>query len=239
LVAALVAGQAQTDSKPAVPAATGAGASNYKNPYAPENAPVPVAAPAPAVTVPPVSAQTKQPAPGKPAVNAPRPDATTANVDQKTYILGPNDIVQVTVFDEPHLPGTYVIGPDGMMNMPLIGEFQAIGITIPALQGVITEKLKAFMLEPIVNVQLLRINSKQYTVMGGVVRGGPFPLLRDTTILDAMAACGGFKDFANTKKIYLLRGSRKYDFNYNDVRQGKHMEQNIKVEDGDYIYVPE
>lgn len=156
-----------------------------------------------------------------------------------TYVLGPNDIVAVSVFDEPHLPGSYVILPDGQMSMPLIGDFKAAGLTITELNDLITEKLKAVINEPTVNVQLLRNNSKQYTVMGGVNKSGAFPLLRQTTILDAMAACGGFRDFANTKKIYLMRGSKKYYFNYNEVKQGKHMEQNIPIEDGDYIFVPD
>lgn len=166
-------------------------------------------------------------------------EKAAAATDSPKYILGPNDVVQVNVFDEPHLPGPYVIGPDGQMSMPLIGNFRAIGLTIPGLEEVIKEKLRAFINDPVVNVQLLRNNSKQYTVMGGVLKSGAFPLLRPTTILDAMAACGGFKDFANPKKIYLMRGSKKYPFNYNEVRKGIHTEQNITIEDGDYIYVPE
>lgn len=160
-------------------------------------------------------------------------------ITDSRYVLGPNDIVAVTVFDEPHLPGSYVIGPDGQMSMPLIGDFKAVGLTLRGLQDLITEKLKEYIHDPVVNVQLLRNNSKQYTVFGEVGRTGPFPLLRQTTILDALAACGGFKDFSNPKKIYLLRGTKKYFFNYKEVIQGKHMEQNIPLEDGDLIVVPE
>jgi polysaccharide biosynthesis/export protein len=57
--------------------------------------------------------------------------------------------------------------------------------------------------------------------------------------MDAFANCGGFKDFSNKKKIYILRGDRKLLFNYEDVRQGKHMEQNRHIRNGDIIYVPE
>jgi polysaccharide export outer membrane protein len=155
------------------------------------------------------------------------------------YVLGANDVVQVTVFDETHVSGTYVIGPDGRMSMPLIGTFNAAGMTIPALQRMITEKLGPFIADPVVNVQLLRNNSKQYTVIGGVNKSGPFPLLRETTILDALAASGGLKDFANLKKIVLRRGTREYPFGYRDVLRGKHLEQNITLEDGDIIIVPD
>jgi polysaccharide export outer membrane protein len=85
----------------------------------------------------------------------------------------------------------------------------------------------------------LRNNSKKYTLIGGVGKTGPYPLLQQTTVLDALAAAGGFKDFSNPKKIVIMRGTQKFKFNYKDVIHGKHMEQNITLEDGDLIVVPE
>lgn len=264
LVAGLCAGQTASSNPPSAPApsagtsgvgtapagATGAGTAGttpssppdltFKpagNPPAPEpGAPAPAAtAPTPAQpTHPPVPAAAKTPA----ATPAAAGKSGAASNVSSTYVLGPNDIVGVTVFDEAHLPGTYVIGPDGQMSMPLIGAFRAVGLTLTELNELIAEKLKGFINDPVVNVQLLRNNSKQYTVMGAVNKTGPFALLRQTTILDALATCGGFREFANSKKIYLMRGSNKFYFNYNDVSKGKHMEQNIPIEDGDYIIVP-
>jgi polysaccharide export outer membrane protein len=173
--------------------------------------------------------------PAKPTTVAPKPVAGAADT---RYVLGPNDVVSVTVWGDKNLSGTYAIGPDGRLSMPLIGDFKAIGLTSPGLQDLIVEKLGSFINEPVVNVQLLRNNSKKYTLIGGVFRGGPVPLLQETTILDALAAAGGFKDFANKKKIVLTRGSKKFPFNYNEVVKGNHREQNITLEDGDIIYVP-
>jgi polysaccharide export outer membrane protein len=157
------------------------------------------------------------------------------------YILGPNDVIQVTVFDEPRISSTYSIGPDGYMSMPLIGNFKATDMTIPQLTELLTTKLRdqGGVSNPVVNVQLLRNNSKEYTLIGGVVRPGPHPLLKTTTILDALAASGGFKDFVDLKNIKLRRGTREFHFNYNQVIQGEHMEQNLTLEDGDFIIVPE
>jgi polysaccharide export outer membrane protein len=166
---------------------------------------------------------------GKPATSA----------EPGRYILGPLDVVGVSVFDEGHVTGTYSIGPDGRLSLPLISDFKATGLTLPELQAAITEKLGAFIIDPVVNVQLLRNNSKWYTLIGGVLRAGPVQLQRETTILDALAASGGFKDFANPKKIVLRRGTQVFKFNYRDVIHGKHMDQNIAIEDGDIIVVPE
>jgi polysaccharide export outer membrane protein len=177
----------------------------------------------------------------RPPAAAPKGSAAQTAVSAKSdrYVLGPLDVVAVTVFDEGHVPGTYPIGPDGWMSMPLIGEFKAIGLTLRQLQDLITEKLSAFIIDPVVNVQLLRNNSKQYMLVGGVMKEGSYPLQRDTTILEALAAAGCCKDFANPKKIVLRRGTQVFHFNYKDVIHGKHMEQNIKIEDGDMIVVPE
>jgi polysaccharide export outer membrane protein len=247
VVAALCAGQTASSDPPSTSAPSGtAGATPTSPPdltFKPANNPP---APEPATPAPARPTQTTATPAPPPAAAAKAPAAPPAAAGKSgaasnvssTYILGPNDVVQVTVFDEAHLPGTYVIGPDGEMSMPLIGAFRAVGLSLTELNELIAEKLKGFINDPVVNVQLLRNNSKQYTVMGAMNKTGPFPLLRQTTILDALAACGGFRDFASRKKIYLLRGAKRYYFNYDDVRQGKHMAQNIPIEDGDYIYVP-
>ncbi len=182
--------------------------------------------------------QAASPRGNKPAATPGKPAALA---DSPLYVLGPNDVVQVSVFDEPRVTSAYSIGPDGRMSMPLIGNFKAIDMTIPQLQEMLTVKLRdeGGILEPVVNVQLLRNNSKQYTLVGGTARNGPVPLLRETTILDALVGAGGFKEFANRKDIILRRGTVEYHFNYTQVIKGQHMEQNILVEDGDYIIVKE
>jgi polysaccharide export outer membrane protein len=67
---------------------------------------------------------------------------------------------------------------------------------------------------------------------------GEFPLDRPTTILEAISKAGGLQDFANKKKIYILRGDKKIPFNYKEVINGKNMAQNIPLEPGDHIFVP-
>lgn len=160
-------------------------------------------------------------------------------VELPEYVLGANDVVGVTVYGDNTVPGTYAIGPDGRISMPLIHDFTVIGLTIPQLQQLITEKLSAFYNDPVVNVQLLRNNSKKYTIIGGVGKPGPYPLLQETSVLDALAADGGFHEFANEKDIVIRRGTKEFHFNYKDAMKGKNMKQNINLQDGDIIVVKE
>ena len=99
-------------------------------------------------------------------------------------------------------------------------------------------RLKEFLNNPEVNVQVAQVHSKRYFVYGEVGRPGEFPLVQETTVMDALSNVGGFRDFANPKKIYVLRGTQKFNFNYKDVSNGKNLEQNIVLQNGDRIFVP-
>jgi polysaccharide export outer membrane protein len=125
--------------------------------------------------------------------------------------------------------------------MPLIGQIKADGETVDSLTRIVRNRLGATVFEcpPEVNIQVLRNNSKKYYIYGGVLKQGEFPLNGPMTVLDAFANCGGFKDFANQKKIYILRGDQKLKFNYKEVSQGKNKAQNIALRNGDRIFVPE
>jgi polysaccharide export outer membrane protein len=163
-----------------------------------------------------------------------------ADPTSKPYVIGPLDLLSVNVWNDPKLSGFFDVRPDGMISMPLIGEMRADGLTVNELMEVVKKRLSATVMEdPEVNVQVSRINSKKFSIMGGCARQGEFPLLSAMRVLDAFASCGGFKDFANVKKIYILRGDVKLPFNYKDVSNGKHMEQNRYLQNGDKIFVPE
>jgi polysaccharide export outer membrane protein len=156
--------------------------------------------------------------------------------------------------------GTYRIGPYGRLSLPLIHDFSAAGLTIPQLQLLITQKLEPYIADAIVNVQLLRNNSEKYRLEGGVLKPGPYPLLKNTTILDALKAAGGLDPLAAADKITLLRGpkavspgstnapisrlpttmtfSQLFHFNYSETINGIRPEQNITLQDGDILFVP-
>ncbi len=154
------------------------------------------------------------------------------------YVVGTLDVIEIRIWNDPKLSGIYTIRPDGILSLPLVGEFRADGYTVPQLTKVIRDKLATLINDPEVNIQVVKINSKRVFVFGGVLRPGEMPLIENMTVLDALSNVG-FKDFANPKKIRIMRGTQTFLFNYKDVSRGKHMEQNIYLQNGDRIFVPE
>jgi protein involved in polysaccharide export with SLBB domain len=83
-----------------------------------------------------------------------------------------------------------------------------------------------------------QVNSRKAYISGdGIGKPGVIPLAVPTKVSEAIAYAGGFRDFANKKKIHIVRGSKVYTYNDNDVAAGKHLEQDITLEPGDHIYV--
>jgi polysaccharide export outer membrane protein len=179
------------------------------------------------------------PPPRKPDAQGKQPAAADPVETKNPYIIGPLDVLVIKVWNNPNLSGPVDVQPDGMLSMQLIGQVKADGLTTRQLKETLTERLSGFLNNPEVDVQVARVNSKRYFVYGGVLRAGEFPLVQATTVMDALSIVGGFRDFANTKKIYVLRGTQKFNFNYKDVSQGKNLEQNILLQNGDRIFVPE
>ena len=159
-------------------------------------------------------------------------------VDPNSYVIGAEDRLRVRVWREPDVSGDVIVRPDGKITLPLIGELQAGGKTPVVLSATVAEKLTEFLNRPEVMVQVVSIRSKKYYITGQLNRTGAFPLVVPTTVLEALSGAGGFQHWAKRKKIVVLRGSKRYKFNYNEVIQGKRMDQNIYLENGDHIIVP-
>ena len=161
-----------------------------------------------------------------------------AAVDPKAYLIGAEDVISIRVWREPENSGQFIVRPDGKISVPLLGEIQASGLTPEQLGASIATGLQKVMVHPEVTVGVEKVNSKKYFIQGEVNRPGSYPLVIDTTVLEALVNAGGFREFANTKKIVILRGSERLKFNYHEVTKGKKMEQNILVKPGDQIIVP-
>jgi polysaccharide biosynthesis/export protein len=160
-----------------------------------------------------------------------------APVDPATYRIGPEDILQLKVFREPELSGQFVVRPDGKVNLSYVGELQAGGLSPLELEKKIIEKLSEMIKKPEVSLQVLKVESRKYFVSGEVLRSGSFPLVTPTTVLQAISLCG-LREFANPKKIVIMRGTTRMKFNYREVIKGKKPEQNLLLENGDHIVVP-
>jgi len=176
-------------------------------------------------------------------VEAPRvtpglePNIAGAAVEPNTYVIGPLDLLYVKVFRDSDFSGQYFVRTDGKITLPLIGDLQASGLTPVALAGKVKTALGEYIIKPDVNVMVYQVNSKTYTVAGEVNRPGRFPLLITTHAFDAINEAGGFKDFANKTDITIIRGNRRLKFNYEDVRKGKKLEQNLELQNGDTVLV--
>ncbi|MBV8841536.1 MAG: polysaccharide biosynthesis/export family protein [Bryobacterales bacterium] len=160
-----------------------------------------------------------------------------AAVEPNTYVIGPLDLLYVKVFRDSDFSGQYFVRTDGKITLPLIGDIQASGLTPVALAGQVKMALSEYIIKPDVNVMVYQVNSKTYTVAGEVNRPGRFPLLITIRAFDAINEAGGFKDFANKTDITIIRGNQRLKFNYEDVRKGKKLAQNIELQNGDTVLV--
>jgi polysaccharide biosynthesis/export protein len=160
-----------------------------------------------------------------------------------TFIIGNDDVLAVSVWKETELSRSVPVRSDGKISLPLIGELQASGRTPLQLENDISAKLKNYITAPEVTVIVEQINSKKFNVMGQVSKPGAYPLGQPLTIMDAIALAGGFRDFAKTKDVYILRqrpdGSEyRIPFNYKEFIKGKNPAQNVRVEPRDTIIIP-
>jgi polysaccharide export outer membrane protein len=160
-----------------------------------------------------------------------------------SFVIGNDDVLTINVWKEPDLSRSIPVRSDGKISLPLVGEVQASGRTPLQLEQDISTKLKSYMTDPEVSVMVQQINSEKVNVLGQVVKPGSYPLAQAATVMDAIAAANGFKDFAKQKSIYVLRqnpgGSEaRFLFNYKDFVKGKNPNQNIKLKPHDTVVVP-
>jgi polysaccharide biosynthesis/export protein len=180
---------------------------------------------------------------GAPARSMDEPSAVVKPEDKsRDYVIGPDDVLDVSVWKEQDLTRSVQVRPDGKISMPLIGDVQAAGMTSGQLAKSIGDRLKKFLTAPQVTIILTQINSQKVYVIGEVTKPGSYPVLPGMTILQAISTAGGLTQFANTKKIFLMRNEdrtqAKYPFNYKEVLDGRKAEENLPVKAGDTIVVP-
>jgi polysaccharide biosynthesis/export protein len=195
-----------------------------------------------------LSCQTAAPATGSTGASASEastqsgaPARTTRPDD--TFVIGNDDVLSINVWKEPDLTKQIPVRSDGKISLPLIGDIQAAGRTPAQLEQDIADRLKSFITDPQVVVIVQEIHSLKFNILGEVAKPGSYPLTVGTTIVDAIAIAGGFKDFAKKKGVYVLRqgfsgNELRFDFNYQDFIKGKDTKQNIVLKPHDTIVVP-
>lgn len=167
--------------------------------------------------------------------------ATAGVAAPDSYVIGASDVLTITVWKEPTMSGPILVRPDGMISMALLGDVQASGLTPAQLGDQITNRLKKFIQDPNVSVVLTQINSKKIYLLGEVLKKGPVELTPGMTLLEAISSGGGLTDYANTKKMYILRNdggkNQKIPVQYKQALKGD-SSLNLVLKPGDTIVVP-
>jgi polysaccharide biosynthesis/export protein len=158
------------------------------------------------------------------------------------YVIGPEDMLQVSIWKNEAMSRTLPVRPDGKISLPLLHDITAAGLTPLQLRDKIAAALAEFMPNPEVSVSVMEVKSYRVSVLGEVLRPGVLQLKAPTTVLEALALAGGFKDFASPSKIVIFRknGSGQTErlrFNYNRA-VGSAGEDNISLKSGDVVVVP-
>jgi polysaccharide export outer membrane protein len=158
------------------------------------------------------------------------------------YVIGPEDMLQISVWKNETLSRELPVRPDGKVSMPLLHDIQAAGLTPMQLRDKIATALAEFMPSPEVSVTVLEVRSYRVSVLGEVQRPGVLQLRAPTTVLEALALAGGFRDFASPSKIVIFRKDQRGQterlrFNYNRA-VGSAADENPTLRSGDVVVVP-
>jgi polysaccharide export outer membrane protein len=165
-----------------------------------------------------------------------------AGIDPATYRVGPEDVLEISVWREDTLKKEALVRPDGGISYPLIGEVRAAGRTVSEIREEITKRLDKFIPDAVVSVTILKTGSQRVYVIGKVTKPGEFPLGRYVDVLQALSMAGGLTPFADSSNIRVMRrdGDRQVvlPFEYGAVIRGQKLEENIQLRTGDVVVVP-
>jgi len=160
----------------------------------------------------------------------------------ESYVIGPEDVLNIHVWKEEALSRTVPVRMDGKISLPLVDDIQAAGYTARQLKEIVTKKLKEFIENPVVSVTVVESNSYKVYVSGQVRTPGVYRLRSETTLLQIISMAGGFTDWANQKKILVIRKEngkeKRTTVNYKKIVKGDSPELNIVLKAGDTIIVP-
>jgi len=161
------------------------------------------------------------------------------------YLIGPEDVLEISVWKNAELSKVVIVRPDGMISLPLTGDIKAAGFTPNQLRTTITGKLKEYMETAVVSVIVQQVNSFRVFILGEVVKPGVYTLKSKTTLLQAIAIAGGFNQFASRNKIVIIREkiedsakTEKINIRFDDIVYSKDEDKNFVLMPSDTIFIP-
>jgi len=164
------------------------------------------------------------------------------NVSKNPYKIGPSDLLDIQVWNEPDVSKQVRVLIDGTIVLPLVGQINAAGLTPSQLSESLRKKLSEYIAEPEVTVMVLEGKYNRYFIVGQIQNPGEYYIDYPISILQAIARAGGFQEWAKKSKIFVIRqtksGEERIEFNYDEFVKGDKKVKNIEIVSGDTIIIP-
>jgi polysaccharide export outer membrane protein len=164
------------------------------------------------------------------------------NTPENEYIIGSGDVLDIALWRDDALARQVVVLSDGRISFPLVGEIMAAGKTVAQLKKDIADRLADYVPDAVISIEVKQSNSMVVYVTGRVNNPNRFPVNTNVTVLQAISTAGGLNPFAKKNKIKVFRQegdkTKVFLFKYDEVVDGKNLEQNIALKRGDVIVVP-
>jgi polysaccharide export outer membrane protein len=169
------------------------------------------------------------------------------------YRIGPEDVLNVIVWQNADLTRLVPVRPDGMISLPLVNDVQAAGLTPMELRDVLKQKLAEYVPAAEISVIVAEVNSFSVSVIGKVKSPGRYKLKSPTSVLAVLALAGGFEEFADSDRVVILRpqavasapgkgkpvdGFKRMTFNYKRIISAGGESENLALQPGDIVVVP-
>jgi polysaccharide export outer membrane protein len=162
--------------------------------------------------------------------------------DKEDYQIGPEDVLDIAVWNNTAVGRTVPVRPDGKISLPLLNDVQAAGLTPMQLRDVLMKRLAEYVPTPEVSVIVREVRSFKVSVIGEIKTPGRYELRSRTTVLDVLAQAGAFTEFAARGRIFVLRPNgttmKRIPFSYNKVIASDGEHGNFLLQPGDIIVVP-
>lgn len=168
--------------------------------------------------------------------------AAKAIAQSPDYVIGIEDVIEISVWKNPDLSKTVMVRPDGMISLPLVGDLKAAGQTPAQLRDALNEVLKEYQETVVTSVIVQEVNSYRIFILGEVMSPGTYTMTRRMSVIQAIALAGGFNPFAS-RKIVLVRENgnsmaEKIEISFDDIIDtDARRDKNLILKPGDTVFV--
>lgn len=173
------------------------------------------------------------------------PAPTSAASPDYRYVIGPLDTVNVVVWRNPEVSGSFNVRPDGRISTPLVQDIPALGRNPAELAKDLEKALAKYIRDPVVTVIVTSFagsSTEQIRIIGEAAKPQAVPYRQNMTLLDVIILAGGMTDFADGNKAVLVRGAEKgkqYSVRLADLVRRGDISANVDVRPGDVLIIPQ